>query len=212
MNEFIKQLVFNSDGLIPVVVQEATTKEVLILAYMNQEAIEITLRDKIATYFSRSRNQLWKKGETSGHIQHVVGLAYDCDADTLLLTVHQVGVACHTLHMSCFFNQVLETNTTDELSSLLPELFATIQERKTNPLEGSYTNYLFSKGIDKILKKVGEETAEVIIASKNQNIQEMTMEISDLIYHMLVLMVNQGVTLEMVADELKKRRQLKAGK
>jgi phosphoribosyl-AMP cyclohydrolase / phosphoribosyl-ATP pyrophosphohydrolase len=212
MNEFIKQLVFNSDGLIPVVVQEASTKTVLMLAYMNQEAIEITLREKIATYYSRSRNQLWKKGDTSGHIQHVKGLAYDCDADTLLLTVNQVGVACHTLHMSCFFNQVVESNSTEELSGLLHELFATIQERKNFPIEGSYTNYLFSKGIDKILKKVGEETAEVIIASKNQNIQEMTMEISDLIYHLLVLMVNQGVSLEMISDELKKRRQLKAGK
>jgi phosphoribosyl-ATP pyrophosphohydrolase/phosphoribosyl-AMP cyclohydrolase len=212
MNFNVNELVFNPEGLIPVVVQEANTKEVLMLAYMNEEAIQITLRDKVATYYSRSRKALWKKGETSGHIQHVLGLSYDCDSDALLLSVKQIGVACHTNHMSCFFNQVLDDQKVTQNRYVLEELYATIEERKNHPIEGSYTNYLFNKGIDKILKKVGEETAEVIIASKNHSIPEMTLEISDLVYHVMVLMVNEGITLPIIADELSKRRQLKAGK
>jgi phosphoribosyl-AMP cyclohydrolase / phosphoribosyl-ATP pyrophosphohydrolase len=212
MNFNVEQLVFNNEGLIPVVVQESTTKAVLMLAYMNKEAILITLKDKVATYYSRSRKVLWKKGETSGHIQIVEGLSYDCDSDALLLTVKQVGVACHTNHMSCFFNTVMDEKVIDENQFILDELYATIEERKSNPIEGSYTNYLFTKGIDKILKKVGEETAEVIIASKNHSIPEMTLEISDLVYHVMVLMVNEGITLDMIGEELAKRRQLKASK
>jgi phosphoribosyl-AMP cyclohydrolase / phosphoribosyl-ATP pyrophosphohydrolase len=212
MNLNIKELVFNQEGLIPVVVQESTSKAVLMLAYMNQEAIEITLQDKVATYYSRSRQALWKKGETSGHIQQVEGLSYDCDSDALLLTVKQVGVACHTNHMSCFFNQVFDEQTENQYPFVLDELYATIEERKKHPVEGSYTQYLFTKGIDKILKKVGEETAEVIIAAKNHSKPEMTLEISDLVYHVMVLMVHEGITLEMIAEELSKRRQLKAGK
>jgi phosphoribosyl-AMP cyclohydrolase / phosphoribosyl-ATP pyrophosphohydrolase len=212
MNFDPETLVYNSDGLIPVVVQESSSKEVLMLAYMNKEAVNLTLRDNIATYYSRSRQALWKKGETSGHIQYVVGFAYDCDSDAILLTVKQVGVACHTNRMSCFYNQVLTEERESKPRFLLDELYATIEERKANPVEGSYTNYLFQKGIDKILKKVGEETAEVIIASKNHYLKEMTMEISDLVYHVLVLMINEGVTLEMVRSELLLRRDQKASK
>lgn len=212
MNFNVKELVFNPEGLIPVVVQDQATKAVLMLAYMNEEAIGITLRDKVATYYSRSRQALWKKGETSGHIQRVLGLSYDCDSDALLLTVEQVGVACHTHSMSCFFNSVIDEQQATQNPYVLNELYATIKERKQYPVEGSYTNYLFTKGIDKILKKVGEETAEVIIASKNHSIPEMTLEISDLVYHVMVLMVNEGITLPMIAEELSKRRQLKAGK
>ncbi len=212
MNLNIEQLVFNSEGLIPVVVQESTTHEVLMLAYMNQEALRLTLKEKVATYYSRSRKSLWKKGDTSGHIQIVQGMSYDCDSDAILLLVKQVGVACHTNHMSCFFNTVFDELDTNPNQFILEELYATIVERKNNPVEGSYTNYLFNKGIDKILKKVGEETAEVIIASKNHSQPEMTLEISDLVYHVMVLMVNEGITLDMVREELSKRRQLKASK
>ncbi len=212
MNDFIENLVFDSAGLIPVVVQEATTKEVLMLAYMNKESIEVTLRDRVATYYSRSRKELWKKGETSGHIQIVESLSYDCDQDALLLKVKQVGVACHTNHISCFFTSIFDSVPEVSNPYILQELYATIEERKQNPVEGSYTTYLFTKGIDKILKKVGEETAEVIIASKNNNPTELTMELSDLIYHSLVLMVNQGISLEMIEAELRKRRLEKAGK
>lgn len=212
MNLNIEQLVFNSEGLIPVVVQESTTQEVLMLAYMNQEALRLTLKEKVATYYSRSRKSLWKKGDTSGHIQIVQGMSYDCDSDAILLLVKQVGVACHTNHMSCFFNTVFDELDTNPNQFILEELYATIVERKNNPVEGSYTNYLFNKGIDKILKKVGEETAEVIIASKNHSQPEMTLEISDLVYHVMVLMVNEGITLDMVREELSKRRQLKASK
>lgn len=212
MNLNIEQLVFNSEGLIPVVVQESTTHEVLMLAYMNQEALRLTLKEKVATYYSRSRKSLWKKGDTSGHIQIVQGMSYDCDSDAILLLVKQVGVACHTNHMSCFFNTVFDELDTNPNQFILDELYATIVERKNNPVEGSYTNYLFNKGIDKILKKVGEETAEVIIASKNHSQPEMTLEISDLVYHVMVLMVNEGITLDMVREELSKRRQLKASK
>lgn len=202
----ISQLVYSNDGLIPVIVQDHETLEVLMLAYMNKEALEISMLEKEATYYSRSRKKLWKKGETSGHIQVIQSLSYDCDQDTLLMKVKQVGVACHTNRMSCFFRELFSQHIKPNQRFVLEELYATIQERKTNPVEGSYTNYLFSKGTDKILKKVGEESAEVIIASKNQNKEEMTLEISDLIYHLMVLMVNENVTLEMIFDELNKRR------
>jgi phosphoribosyl-ATP pyrophosphohydrolase/phosphoribosyl-AMP cyclohydrolase len=205
-------LQFQADGLIPVVVQEASTKEVLMLAYMNQEALEITLRERTATYYSRSRKKLWKKGETSGHVQTVEGLSYDCDADALLLFVTQTGVACHTNHMSCFHQPILRINEERPARDVLEELMATIQERKIHPIEGSYTNYLFAKGIDKILKKVGEETAEVIIAAKNQSVSELTYELSDLVYHSLVLMTEAGVSLPMIEAELNRRRALKSEK
>jgi phosphoribosyl-ATP pyrophosphohydrolase/phosphoribosyl-AMP cyclohydrolase len=204
MNINLEKIVYNEKGLIPVVVQESSTKEVLMLAYMNEEALKQTLLTKQATYYSRSRQSLWVKGETSGHVQTVKGLVYDCDGDSLLMTVEQTGVACHTGEMSCFHNALIEPEESPK--PLLEELYQTIDERKKNPIEGSYTNYLFTKGIDKILKKVGEETAEVIIAAKNHSISEMTYEISDLVYHTLVLMVQEGVTLDQIESELKRRQ------
>lgn len=203
--EFVDTLKFDDKGLIPAVVQDIDTKEVLMLAYMNKESMKKTLTDKKATYFSRDRQKLWTKGETSGNTQDVVGFYYDCDKDTILLLVKQKGVACHTGNYSCFFNKVF---TNEELlkSEVIYKLYDLIKDRKNNPKEGSYTNYLFDKGLDKILKKVGEESAEVIIGAKNENKDEIVYEISDLIYHLLVLMVNSNVTIEDIKNELKYRQ------
>ena len=175
-----------------------------MLAYMNETSIEKTIKEKKACYFSRSRQQLWTKGETSGNIQRVVGLSYDCDNDTILLEVEQKGVACHTGNYSCFFNEVFKDSIINE-QKLINKLYDLIKNRKLNPKEGSYTNYLFDKGLDKILKKVGEESAEVIIAAKNQDKDEIVYEISDLVYHTLVLMVESNVEIEDIINELKNR-------
>jgi len=203
------EIKFDENGLIPVVVQSIETSDVLMLAYMNKEALDLTIKEGIATYYSRSRKSLWKKGETSGHYQYVKGMSYDCDGDSILLQVIQVGVSCHTNKMSCFFNEILTSNEVEKKTYLLEELYATIEERKKNPIEGSYTNYLFTKGLDKILKKVGEETAEVIIAAKNKSSSEMIFEISDLVYHTLVLMVSEGIELKSIEEELKGRQHKK---
>lgn len=196
----------NSDGLIPVIVQDYKTNEVLMLAYMNEEAYDKTLRTGQMTYFSRSRQSLWLKGETSGHFQYVKSLSYDCDADTLLAKVEQIGAACHTGAYSCFFNDIL-TYDFEEKSplSVLSDVYNVIVDRKKNPKEGSYTNYLFDKGIDKILKKVGEESTEIVIAAKNPNPNEIKYEISDFLYHVMVLMVEKGVTWDEVMTELSNR-------
>lgn len=199
----ISKIKFDENGLVPAIAQDVNTKKVLMLAYMNKESIERTLEEKVAVYYSRSRQELWKKGETSSNIQKLVGMTYDCDGDSILLTVEQIGVACHTGEYSCFFNEILEV---EEKNNILVALYDLMKERKDNPVEGSYTNYLFKEGIDKILKKVGEESAEVIIASKNNDKEEMIYEISDLIYHTLVLMVEQGVKIDDIKLELEKRR------
>ena len=196
--QFIETLKFDEKGLIPAVIQDVDTKEVLMVAYMNKESIKETLNTKKACYFSRSRQKLWTKGETSGNIQEVKGFYYDCDKDTILLNVKQKGVACHSGNYSCFFNEVLQRE-------LIERLYDLIEDRKNNPKPGSYTNYLFEKGLDKILKKVGEESAEVIIAAKNQAKDEIVYEISDLVYHTLVLMVNSNVKVEDIINELKIR-------
>lgn len=202
--DFINTLKFNENNLIPVVVQDLNTKEVLMLAYMNKEAMQITLTEKKATYYSRSRKELWTKGETSGNIQQVVGFYYDCDKDTILLLVKQKGVACHTGNYSCFFNEILSDKEVLNYE-LVQRLYNLIKERKNTPKEGSYTNYLFDKGLDKILKKVGEESAEVIIGAKNENKEEVVYEISDLVYHLLVLMVYLNISIEEIKEELKGR-------
>lgn len=196
----------NSDGLLPVVVQDHKTEQVLMVAYMNEEAFQNTIRTGKMTYYSRSRNELWVKGETSGHFQYMKSLTADCDKDTLLAKVSQVGAACHTGSYSCFFNEVVP----DEYDNANPlkvfeDVFAVIKDRKVNPKEGSYTNYLFDKGIDKILKKLGEEATEIVIAAKNPNTNEIKYEISDFLYHMMVLMVEKGVTWEEITEELSKR-------
>ncbi|MBO4678315.1 MAG: bifunctional phosphoribosyl-AMP cyclohydrolase/phosphoribosyl-ATP diphosphatase HisIE [Lachnospiraceae bacterium] len=196
----------NSDGLIPVIVQDYKTGEVLMLAYMNEEAYEKTVKTGQMTYFSRSRQSLWLKGETSGHFQYVKSLSYDCDADTLLAKVEQIGVACHTGAYSCFFNDII-TYDFEEKSplSVLTDVYDVIMDRKENPKEGSYTNYLFNKGIDKILKKVGEEATEIVIAAKNPNPNEIKYEISDFLYHVMVLMAEKGVTWDEIMRELANR-------
>lgn len=196
----------NSDGLLPVIVQHYKTSEVLMLAYMNQEAFEQTVKSGRMTYFSRSRQCLWTKGETSGHFQYVKSLTIDCDKDTLLAKVDQVGAACHTGNPTCFFQPVVG-NDYDETNPLqvFESVYQTIQDRKTHPKEGSYTNYLFDKGIDKILKKVGEEATEIVIAAKNPNPEEIKYEISDFLYHAMVLMVERGVTWDDIVRELADR-------
>lgn len=201
--KFIDDLKFDENGLIPTIVQDVNTKEVLMLAYMNKESMKKTLIDKKACYFSRSREELWVKGETSGNTQDVVGFYYDCDKDSILLLVKQKGVACHTGNYSCFFNEILNYEVGN--GELIHRLYELIQDRQKNPKKGSYTNYLFDKGLDKILKKVGEESAEVIIGAKNENKDEIVYEISDLVYHILVLMVNSNVTIEDIKDELRGR-------
>ncbi len=196
----------NSDSMLPVVVQDYKTNEVLMVAYMNEEAYNRTVETGKMTYWSRSRNELWIKGDTSGHYQYVKSLSADCDNDTLLAKVSQVGAACHTGKYSCFFNEVLkkEYNDTNPLK-VFEDVYGVIADRKVNPKDGSYTNYLFDKGIDKILKKLGEEATEIVIAAKNPNVNEIKYEISDFLYHMMVLMVEKGVTWEEIMAELANR-------
>lgn len=197
----------NSDGLVPVIAQDYRTGEVLMLAYMDREAYEHTIRTGRMTYFSRSRGQLWIKGETSGHFQYVKSLTADCDMDTLLAKVSQVGAACHTGARSCFFNGIVKKDYEEAGNPLqvFEEVMDVIKDRKEHPKEGSYTNYLFDKGIDKILKKLGEEATEIVIAAKNPNANEVKYEISDFLYHMMVLMVEKNVSWEEITEELAKR-------
>ncbi|HIY56289.1 MAG TPA: bifunctional phosphoribosyl-AMP cyclohydrolase/phosphoribosyl-ATP diphosphatase HisIE [Candidatus Dorea merdavium] len=205
MMEF-SQFKTNEQGLIPVIVQHYKSQEVLMLAYMNQEAFDHTIKTGKMTYYSRSRQCLWTKGETSGHYQYVKSLTIDCDLDTLLAKVDQVGAACHTGNPTCFF-QPLAGNDFDETNPLkvFESVYDTIVDRKEHPKEGSYTNYLFEKGIDKILKKVGEEATEIVIAAKNPNPEEVKYEVSDFLYHVMVLMVERGITWEDIIRELADR-------
>lgn len=196
----------NADGLIPVVVQDYATDEVLMMAYMNEEAYNLTLKTGRMTYYSRSRQEIWLKGLTSGHYQYVISLSLDCDNDTILAKVRQTGAACHTGSHSCFFKELAskEMNKTNPLN-VLKDVMAVIQDRKINPKEGSYTNYLFDKGIDKILKKVGEEATEIVIAAKNPDPVEIKYEIADFLYHVMVLMAERGLDWDEVMEELANR-------
>lgn len=202
----INQVKFDEKGLVPVVVQDVKTNNVLMLAYMNKESLELTLNTGGMVYFSRSRNQLWRKGETSGHFQTLRELKLDCDGDTLLALVSQEGPACHTGRYSCFFESLYGEGVFSGGYGIIDELFTVIEDRRVNPKEGSYTNYLFEKGIDKILKKVGEETAEVIIAAKNASKDEIRYETADLLYHLLVMLCERGLNPSEVFAELEKRR------
>lgn len=196
----------NSDGLVPVIVQDYRTEEVLMLAYMNEEAFRTTINVGKMTYYSRSRHELWTKGMTSGHIQFVKSLTADCDFDTILAKVSQVGVACHTGNPTCFFNDIVKKEYVEKNPlKVLEDVYDIILDRKAHPKEGSYTNYLFDKGIDKILKKVGEEATEIVIAAKNPDPEEVKYEISDFLYHMMVLMAEKGVTWEDITQELSQR-------
>lgn len=196
----------NSDGLVPVIVQDYRTSEVLMLAYMNEQAYADTIRTGTMHYYSRSRKTQWLKGETSGHFQYVKSLTLDCDQDTILAKVHQIGPACHTGSRSCFFQPLVEREykETDPFH-VLNDVYQVILDRKEHPKEGSYTNYLFEKGIDKILKKVGEEATEIVIAAKNPDPEEIKYEISDFLYHAMVLMAVKGVTWEEIMQELSNR-------
>lgn len=195
-----------ADGLIPVVVQDYKTCEVLMLAYMNEEAFDTTLETGRMTYWSRSRKEIWTKGMTSGHFQYVKSLSIDCDNDTILARVSQVGAACHTGNRTCFYRDMVKKdyNETNPLR-VFEDVYQVILDRKLHPKEGSYTNYLFDKGIDKILKKVGEEATELVIAAKNPDPEEIKYELSDLLYHAMVLMAERGVTWEDVTEELANR-------
>lgn len=197
------EIKYNEQGLVPVVTQDFYTGDVLMLAYMNEISLKLTMETNIMHYFSRSRNELWKKGETSGHIQEVKSLAYDCDGDTILAKVKQIGVACHTGNKTCFFNNIVEHEKSNY--NVLLDLYKTIEDRDKNPKEGSYTNYLLTKGIDKILKKVGEETAETIIGAKNNDKVEITNETADLLYHLSVMLYERKITWEDVFKILEDR-------
>jgi phosphoribosyl-ATP pyrophosphohydrolase/phosphoribosyl-AMP cyclohydrolase len=210
---------FDDQGLIPAIIQDFQSGQVLMLAYMNRESWQKTLDTGKTWFYSRSRQELWMKGEESGHIQEVKEILYDCDQDALLIKVIQTGAACHTGHYSCFYRDIdgneIEKAQVDDLEKvyssgagpgILYELYDVISDRRDKMPEGSYTAYLFDKGLDKILKKVGEENAEVIIAAKNRDKSEIVYEVSDLIYHLLVLLVEQGVELKDIFTELKSRR------
>ena len=199
----INELKFDEKGLIPAIVVDADTKKVLTLAYMNKESLEISLEKELTCFFSRSRNELWLKGETSGNYQHIVNITADCDKDALVIEVKKDGPACHTGSDSCFFERVFESDSLNPFS--LDSLMEMLKGRKINKKEGSYTTYLFEKGLDKILKKVGEESTEVIIAAKDDDKKETIYEIADLMYHVMVLMVEMGISVDDVKRELASR-------
>ena len=199
----IDKLKFDEKGLIPAIVVDAETKKVLTLAYMNRESLEISIREGRTCFFSRSRQQLWRKGETSGNVQHIVSITADCDCDALTVEVLKDGPACHLGSDSCFSNPLWRSELPEPFS--LEGLMTLLQGRKTEKKEGSYTTYLFEKGIDKILKKVGEETTEVIVAGKGGDKGETIYEIADLTYHVMVLMIEMGISLEDIRKELASR-------
>ena len=199
----IDELKFDEKGLIPAVVVDSITKKVLTVAYMNKESLKISMEKGLTCFWSRSRQELWLKGETSGNVQRVVSITADCDKDALVVDVIKSGPACHTGAESCFFNPVY---VSDELKQFTWQgLYELIEGRKTNPKEGSYTTYLFDKGLEKILKKVGEESTEVIIAGSKRDKEETVYEISDLAYHVMVLMIELGISVEDITKELEKR-------
>ena len=212
MRVLLEDLKFDEQGLIPVVVQDASTRQVLTVAYMNAESLKITLETHETWFWSRSRLSLWHKGESSGNTQRVVDILVDCDSDALTVLLAPLGPACHTGAQSCFHNDLgydgsIETGPGHEpaLGDVLRNLYQVVESRKRERPEGSYTTYLFDQGLDKILKKVGEESAETIIAAKNEDRDALTKESSDLLYHLIVLLVERGLTLEDVSAELQKR-------
>ena len=199
----IEKLKFDDKGLIPAIVIDYYTKEVLTLAYMNKESLEISINEGKTCFYSRSRKELWRKGETSKNYQHIQNIKSDCDNDALIVEVIKEGPACHTGAESCFMNEIYEKENYKDFS--IYKLYELIKGRKINMTEGSYTTYLFNSGIDKILKKIGEESSEVIIGAKNDSKEETIYELSDLFYHSLVLMVEKNITLNDIKDELAKR-------
>jgi len=213
MRIVIEQIKFDEQGLVPAIVQDAATRQVLTLAYMNAESLKRTIETNETWFWSRSRSSLWHKGETSGHTQRVVDILVDCDGDALTLLVKPNGPACHTGEQTCFHNALQEAVSTHEkiadkacdLGAMLKNLYVLVESRKRDRPEGSYTSYLFDQGLDKILKKVGEESSETIIAAKNEDRGILAAEASDLLYHLIVLMVERGLTLEEIGNELVSR-------
>lgn len=213
--EFLEAVQYDEKGLVPVIAQDYHSKKVRMLAYMNEQALKQTLETGTVCYFSRSRNKLWVKGETSSNFQYLKGIYVDCDGDTLLIQIEQVGgISCHTGHATCFFRQLEEDlpKVKHEMvgmtnNQMLADLYSTVVERQKNPKAGSYTNYLMEQGLNKILKKVGEECTEVIIAAKDDDHEALTSEISDLMYHLTVMMAVKGLNWDDVAFELKQRKQ-----
>jgi len=202
----IGSLKYDKNGLIPAIIQDYINGDVLMLGYMNEESLRLTLETKRTWFFSRSRQKLWNKGETSGNFHVVKAIKYDCDKDTLLIKVKPMGPTCHTGEQSCFYSSIYEEDSVDSDDlKVFDLLYERILERKEESKEGSYTKYLFEKGIDKILKKVGEEASEVIIASKNDNKEEIVYEVSDLMYHILVLLADRNVSFDEIRKELYKR-------
>lgn len=199
----IDELKFDEKGLIPAIVTDCVTQKVLTLAYMNRESLELSMREGRTCFWSRSRGTLWRKGETSGNVQEIVGITADCDRDALVVLVRKAGPACHLGNDSCFVDKVYENETLQAFS--LDSLYELIEGRKTEDKEGSYTSYLFEKGLDKILKKVGEESTEVIIAAKGNDTAETIYEVSDLLYHVMVMMVELGIKNEDILKELASR-------
>jgi phosphoribosyl-ATP pyrophosphohydrolase/phosphoribosyl-AMP cyclohydrolase len=213
MNFDVNQIRFDELGLIPAIVQDARTREVLTLAYMNADSLKKTLETDETWFWSRSRSELWHKGATSGNTQRVMELRQDCDSDALVVLVEARGPACHTGARSCFYRNIEGaeidlslTNQTTNLGSVLDELYELIETRQRERPEGSYTTYLFEQGLDKILKKVGEEASEVIIAAKNDDHDALTKETADVLYHLIVLLVERKVRLQNIGDELVQRR------
>lgn len=212
--EFLQAVKYDEKGLVPVIAQDYHSKKVRMLAYMNEEALTKTLETGKVHYFSRSRQELWLKGETSSHYQYLKGIAVDCDGDTLLMQIEQAGgISCHTGNSSCFYRELKEDLPKAkhevmklENNQMLAELYTSVMERKTNPKEGSYTNYLMDQGLNKILKKVGEECTEVIIAAKDNDNKELVFEVADLMYHLTVMMAVKGINWDDVAVELQQRK------
>ncbi|MBD2872610.1 bifunctional phosphoribosyl-AMP cyclohydrolase/phosphoribosyl-ATP diphosphatase HisIE [Paenibacillus arenilitoris] len=207
--ELIAKVKWDGAGLVPAIVQDAQSKEVLMMAYMNEESLRLSIESGVTWFWSRSRSELWNKGATSGNTQRIVSMAYDCDGDTLLVKVEQKGAACHTGRYSCFFNPIGVSGAAADASGAAPDRFGTlgrlegvIAQRYAERPEGSYTTYLFEKGVDKILKKVGEEASEVIIAAKNKDNDELRSEASDLIFHLMVLLRERGLPLDDVIREI----------
>ena len=209
-NKLIGELKFDKDGLIPAIIVDVETGAVLTLAHMSEESLRISIDEGKTCFWSRSRNELWRKGETSGNFQHIISITTDCDKDALVVTVKKKGPACHTGAESCFFEDMYRTDSDDIVADDEAKFSATalheiIKDRKINRVPGSYTTYLFEKGIDKILKKIGEETAEVIIAAKGDDKEQTIYELSDLLYHSLVLMTEMGISIDDIKKELASR-------
>ena len=211
MNEFLKEIKFDEKGLVPAVAYDVISGEVVMMAYMNEESIRMTLESGYCTYFSRSRQTLWKKGETSGHLQKLRSLKLDCDGDTILLEIEQEGAACHTGNKSCFYREYKDgewvpAKENTAIARAMALEYGVVKNRAENPVEGSYTNYLLTKGVDKICKKVGEEATECVIAAKNRAYDELQWEAADLIYHMTVLLYEQGMSWDDVGEKMLSRQ------